>query len=70
MQITNDTTTHQVAELMGDEADARDGCIMMSLLLTNGITDTEEVSEGAWLALIEQAQRTRKAEDIAIAEGY
>lgn len=65
MQITNDTTTHQIAELMGPEADERDGRIMMGLISRECIVDTEEVSEAAWLALVEESQRIRRAEDAA-----
>lgn len=65
MQITNDTTTWQIAELMGPEADERDGRIMMGLISRECIVDTEEVSQDAWLALIEESQRIRRSEDAA-----
>ena len=63
MQITNDTTTHQIAELIGPEADERDGLILMGLISRECIVDTEEVSEEAWLALINESQSIRRAED-------
>jgi hypothetical protein len=63
MQITNDTTTRQIAELMGPDADERDGRIMMGLISRECVVDTEEVSKDAWLALVAESQRIRLAED-------
>jgi hypothetical protein len=63
MQITNDTTVYQIAELMGDEADARDGQIMMGLISRECIVDTEEVSDADWLALLQEAQKIRQEQD-------
>lgn len=65
MQINNDTRTYEIAELMGSEADERDGRIMLSLLSRECIVDTEEVSEAAWLALIDESQRIRRQENAA-----
>lgn len=62
MKITNDTTTYQVAELMGTEADELDGRIMLSLLSKNGIVDTLEISDGHWGFLLAESQRIRAAE--------
>ena len=62
MRITNETTTWQVAELMGPEADELDGRIMMGLLLRDGYPDTDEISEGAWLAYIDESQAIRRRE--------
>ena len=42
MKITNETTTYQVAELMGSESDEKDGRILLSLLSRDCITDTDE----------------------------
>ena len=63
MRITNETTTWQVAELMGPEADELDGRIMMGLLLRDGYPDTDEISEDAWLAYIDEAQAIRRREE-------
>lgn len=62
MQITNDTTTYQVAELMGSEADELDGRIMMGLLSRECIVDTDELSEAAWSALLEEVCEIRRRE--------
>lgn len=62
MQITNDTTTYQVAELMGSEADELDGRIMMGLLSRECIVDTDELSEAAWNALLEEVCEIRRRE--------
>lgn len=62
MRITNETTTWQVAELMGPEADELDGRIMMGLLLRDGYPDTDEISEDAWLAYIDESQSIRRRE--------
>lgn len=70
MQITNETTTYEIAELMGPEADETDGRIMLSMLLdvdgTRGgpILDTEDVSEEKWVAMVEATQRIRKFEQL------
>lgn len=60
MKITNDTTTYEVAELMGSEADELDGRIMLGLISREGIVDTEEVSEDEWLALLNESQKIRR----------
>jgi len=60
MKITNDTTTYQIAELMGAEADELDGRIMMGLISRECIVDTEEVSETQWLALLDESQKIRR----------
>lgn len=60
MKITDDTTTYQVAELMGSEADELDGRIMMGLISRECIVDTEEVSEAQWLALLDESQKIRR----------
>lgn len=65
MKITNDTTTYQVAELMGSEADERDGRILLGLISRECIVDTEEVPETEWLALVDEAQQIRRNEDNA-----
>ena len=65
MKITNDTTTFDVAELMGPEADELDGRIMMSILSRECIVDTDEIPESEWLAMIDESQdiRRRESED-------
>ncbi|HBO2361324.1 hypothetical protein ACYTSD_29925 [Pseudomonas aeruginosa] len=60
MKITNDTTTYEVAELMGSEADELDGRIMMGLLSRECVVDTDDLSEGQWLALIDESQKVRR----------
>ena len=62
MKITNDTTTWQIAELMGPEADELDGRIMMSLISRECIVDTEEVSDDDWHAMLDEACDTRRRE--------
>ena len=63
MKITNNTTTHQIAELMGSDADELDGRIMMSLLAKRDCVDTDELSESAWLDMIAEACNIRRNED-------
>ncbi|MFO7072221.1 hypothetical protein P3E18_18430 [Pseudomonas aeruginosa] len=60
MKITNDTTTYEVAELMGSEADELDGRIMMGLLSRECVVDTDDLSEDQWLALIDESQQVRR----------
>ncbi|HEJ2730871.1 TPA: hypothetical protein SL210_005906, partial [Pseudomonas aeruginosa] len=60
MKITNDTTTYEVAELMGSEADELDGRIMMGLLSRECVVDTDDLSEDQWLALIDESQKVRR----------
>ncbi|MER0720494.1 hypothetical protein AAA527_05375 [Pseudomonas aeruginosa] len=60
MKITNDTTTYEVAELMGSEADELDGSIMMGLLSRECVVDTDDLSEDQWLALIDESQKVRR----------
>lgn len=62
MIITNETTTWDVAELMGSEADELDGRIMMGLLLRDGYPDTEEISPAHWHALLVESQEIRERE--------
>lgn len=62
MKITNDTTTYQVAELMGSEADELDGRIMLGLLSRECVVDTDELSEDEWLALLDESQKIRRTE--------
>ncbi|MDX3941249.1 hypothetical protein QYP06_19440 [Pseudomonas aeruginosa] len=60
MKIPNDTTTYEVAELMGSEADELDGRIMMGLLSRECVVDTDDLSEDQWLALIDESQKVRR----------
>ncbi|SDK41332.1 hypothetical protein SAMN05216189_103749 [Pseudomonas delhiensis] len=62
MKITNDTTTYQVAELMGTEADELDGRIMLGLLSRECVVDTDDLTEDEWLALIDESQKIRRTE--------
>lgn len=68
MKITNETTTYEIAELMGSEADERDGRIMMGLISRECIVDTEELTEDQWLALIDESQKIRRNEDSCMAD--
>ncbi|AFQ21891.1 MULTISPECIES: hypothetical protein [Pseudomonas] len=63
MKITNDTTTYEVAELMGSEADELDGRIMMGLLSRECVVDTDDLSEDQWLALIDESQKVRREQE-------
>ncbi len=63
MKITNDTTTYEVAELMGAEADELDGRIMLGLLSRECVVDTDELSEDQWLALIDESQKVRREQE-------
>jgi hypothetical protein len=60
MQITNNTTTHQIAELMGDVADELDGRIMLGLLSRECVVDTSEVSDRKWSELLDESQKIRR----------
>ena len=61
MKITNDTTSWQIAERMGD-VDERTGKIMLGILSKECVTDTEEVSEDQWLLWCERAVDIRASE--------
>ncbi|MBN0287652.1 hypothetical protein JTM74_32760 [Pseudomonas aeruginosa] len=63
MKITNDTTTYEVAELMGSEADELDGRIMLGLLSRECVVDTDDLSEDQWLALIDESQKVRREQE-------
>ncbi|MGG7013468.1 UNVERIFIED_CONTAM: hypothetical protein P3E19_09235 [Pseudomonas aeruginosa] len=63
MKITNDTTTYEVAELMGSEADELDRRIMLGLLSRECVVDTDELSEDQWLALIDESQKVRREQE-------
>ncbi|WP_367086355.1 hypothetical protein [Pseudomonas aeruginosa] len=63
MKITNDTTTYEVAELMGSEADELDGRIMMGLLSRECVVDTDDLGEDQWLALIDESQKVRREQE-------
>ena len=65
MKITNETTTWQIAELMGPDADELDGRIMMGIISRECIVDTDEVSDEAWQSMLAEAcdVRRRESED-------
>lgn len=65
MQITNETTTYEIAELMGPEADETDGRIMLGHLIFLGITDTDDLSEQTFSGLIDETQKIRASEEEA-----
>lgn len=60
MKITNETTTYQVAELLGSEADEMDGRIMLGLLERECVVDTDELNSDDWLRLVEESQAIRR----------
>lgn len=60
MKITNETTTYQVAELLGSEADEMDGRIMLGLLKRECVVDTDELNSDDWLRLVEESQAIRR----------
>lgn len=62
MIITNETTTHQIAECMGDEADDLDGRIMLGLLARECESDTDAIPSAKWEALLEESQRIRRTQ--------
>ena len=64
MKITNNTTTDQVAELMGSDATERQGRIMMDLISRECIVDTEEVSDEDWGKLLEEVLLIEREESI------
>ena len=71
MIITNDTKAWQIAELMGeqgDEIDELDGCIMLSILRAECVTDTEEVSDEQWLKYLQWTAEERREADCEDAE--
>ena len=68
MQITNDTTTYQVAELMGTEADEIDGRIMLGLLSRLCVVDTDEISAAKWESMLDESQRIRANLDARVAD--
>jgi len=63
MIITNQTTTWQIAELMGSEADDMDGRIMLSILSRESESDTDAVSEDQWSLYLDEAASTRREID-------
>ena len=65
MKIANETTTWQIAELMGPDADELDGRIMMGIISRECIVDTDEVSDEAWQAMLSEVcdVRRRESED-------
>lgn len=62
MKITDKTTTYQVAELMGAGADELDGRMLLGLLSRECIVDTDDLSEAAWHALLEEVCEIRRRE--------
>ena len=63
MHIDNNFTPTQLDELMGADADERDGRILLGLLSREGVTDTDELTEEEWLGLLDEAASIRKTED-------
>ena len=63
MIITNTTTTWQIAELMGDQADDMDGRIMLSLLAAEDECDTDAIPDDKWNAMLDQVAQIRREDD-------
>lgn len=63
MIIDNDTTTWQIAELMGSEADEVDGRFMMGLILSAGYSDTEEIPADEWQQMLDETLEIRAREE-------
>lgn len=63
MIITNDTTTWQIAELMGEQADELDGRIMLSILSRECVTDTDAVPTEQWEKYLQWACDDRREAD-------
>jgi len=63
MHIDNNFTPAQLVELLGADADERDGRILLGLLSREGVTDTDELTEEEWLGLLDEAASIRKTED-------
>ena len=64
MIITNSTTAWQIAELMGSDADAMDGRIMLSLLAEESECDTDAISADKWASMIDRVAQIRRDEEI------
>ena len=54
MRITNETTTTQIAELMGSCATEKEGRIMMGILSREGVIDTQEVRDNVWMGWLSE----------------
>lgn len=63
MHIDDNFTPAQLVELMGADADERDGRILLGLLSREGVTDTDELTEEEWLGLLDEAASIRRTED-------
>ena len=63
MHIDSSTTPTQLVELLGAAADQADGRILLRLLRSEGVTDTDELTEDEWLGLLDEAASIRRTED-------
>ena len=63
MHIDSSTTPTQLVELLGAAADQADGRILLRLLRSEGVTDTDELTEDEWLDLLDEAASIRRTED-------
>lgn len=63
MLITDETKVSQIAELMGHDADEIDGRIMLSLLIRECVTDTNNLDEDQWMDLLNESQRIRHTKE-------
>lgn len=68
MRINSATKPYQVAELMGAVADDIDGRIMLGLLLDAGFSDTGDVGEIRWFAMLDNVRRIRANLDARVAD--
>lgn len=62
MIITDQTTTWDIAELMGSEADEIDGRIMLSLISRESESDTDAIPAARWQELLDESQEIRRRE--------
>ena len=63
MHIDRSTTPTQLVELLGAAGDQADGRILLRLLRSEGVTDTDELTEDEWLGLLDEAASIRRTED-------
>ena len=63
MHIDSSTTPTQLVELLGAAGDQADGRILLRLLRSEGVTDTDELTEDEWLGLLDEAASIRRTED-------
>ena len=63
MLAPNRTAPTQLVALLGSAADQADGRILLRRLSSEGVTDTDELTEDEWLGLLDEAASIRRTED-------